>query len=52
MRVLYNSIIMLDIPTQLEFVIIGSVILAGVIADELVKRIAAKRAALRQLEAK
>jgi ribose transport system permease protein len=52
MRVLYNSIIMLDIPTQLEFVIIGSVILAGVIADELVKRIAAKRAATRQLEAK
>jgi len=52
MRVLYNSIIMLDIPTQLEFVIIGSVILAGVIADELVKRIAAKRAAVRQLEAK
>ena len=52
MRVLYNSIIMLDIPTQLEFVIIGGVILAGVITDELVKRIAARRAALRQLEAK
>lgn len=52
MRVLYNSIIMLEIPTPLEFVIIGTVILAGVVADELVKRIAAKRAAMRQLEAK
>ena len=30
----------------------GAVILAGVVADELVKRIAAKRAATRQLEAK
>src|SRR2546430_8900965 len=39
-RVLYNAINMLDIPTQLEFAIIGMVILAGVMADELVRRIA------------
>ena len=32
--------------------IIGAVILAGVVADELVKRIAAKRAAARQMESK
>ena len=52
MRVLYNAINILGIPTHLEFAIIGAVILAGVVADELVKRIAAKRAAARQLEAK
>lgn len=52
MRVLYNAINILGIPTHLEFAIIGAVILAGVVTDELVKRIAAKRAALRQLEAK
>jgi len=38
MRVLYNAINLLGIPTQLEFAIIGAVILAGVIADELAKR--------------
>lgn len=43
MRVLYNSINLLQIPTQLEFAIIGAVILAGVIADELVKRVVARR---------
>ncbi|HMJ90125.1 MAG TPA: ABC transporter permease [Candidatus Acidoferrum sp.] len=43
MRVLYNSINILGIPTHLEFAIIGAVILAGVIADELVKRFAARR---------
>ncbi len=48
MRVLYNSINILGIPTQLEFAIIGIVILLGVIADELVKRYAAKRAAIVQ----
>jgi len=52
MRVLYNAINILGIPTHLEFAIIGAVILAGVVADELVKRLAAKRAAARQLEAK
>lgn len=45
MRVLYNSINVLGIPTQLEFAIIGVVILLGVIADELVKRLAARRRA-------
>jgi ribose transport system permease protein len=35
----------LGIPTHIEFAIIGAVILMGVIADELVKRVAAKRRA-------
>jgi ribose transport system permease protein len=43
MRVLYNEINILGIPTQLEFAIIGAVILLGVIADEIVKRIASTR---------
>jgi ribose transport system permease protein len=45
MRVLYNSINLLGIPTHWEFAIIGTVILSGVIADELVKRYAARRRA-------
>lgn len=45
LRVLYNSINILHIPTHLEFAIIGAVILCGVLADELVKRFAAKRRA-------
>ena len=45
MRVLYNSINILRIPTHWEFAIIGAVILSGVIVDELVKRFAAKRRA-------
>ncbi len=49
MRVLYNAINILGIPTQLEFAIIGAVILLGVIADELVKRLNAKR---KQMEMK
>jgi ribose transport system permease protein len=48
MTVLRNSINMLSIPTQLEFAIIGAVILIGVVADELVKRYAAKRRAARR----
>ena len=43
MRVLYNSINLLEIPTQLEFAIIGAVILFGVIVDELAKRYLAQR---------
>ena len=44
MQVLRNSIRLLDwIPNQLEFAVIGGVILAGVIADALVKRYAAQR---------
>ena len=49
MRVLYNAINILGIPTHLEFAIIGTVILAGVIADELVKRYAVSRRAARAL---
>ena len=44
LRLLYNAINILGISTQLEFAIIGAVILCGVTADELVKRIAAARA--------
>lgn len=43
MRVLYNSINILGIPTQLEFAIIGAVILAGAIVDVVVKRVAARQ---------
>jgi len=43
MRVLYNAINILHIPTHLEFAIIGIVILGGVIADELIKRLVARR---------
>lgn len=46
MRVLYNAINLLQIPTHLEFAIIGTVILSGVIIDELVKRWVAKRRSL------
>lgn len=42
-RVLYNATNILGVPTQLEFATIGAVILIGVLADEVVKRLAAKR---------
>ena len=42
-RVLYNSINILGIATQLEFAVVGLVILFGVGSDELIKRFAAKR---------
>jgi len=48
LRVLPNAIGVLGIPTHIEFAIIGAVILVGVIADELVKRFAARRRAVRQ----
>jgi len=48
MRLLMNSIIMLGIPDSLEPAVIGSVILLGVVADELVKRVAARRRAIAQ----
>lgn len=47
MRVLYNAINILGIPTHLEFAIIGAVILAGVVTDEVVKRVAAQRRSTR-----
>ena len=43
LRLLYNAINILGIPTQLEFAIIGAVILIGVIADEFVRRLTATR---------
>lgn len=43
MRVLYNAINLTGIPTQLEFAIIGLVILAGVATDTIVKRVVAAR---------
>lgn len=43
MRVLYNAINLLGIPTQLEFAIIGAVILLGVIADETIRRVLRRR---------
>ena len=43
MQVLRNSITLLGVPTQLEFAIIGAVILAGVVADEVLKRVIAAR---------
>ncbi len=43
MRVLYNAINILHIPTHLEFAIIGIVILGGVSVDELIRRFVARR---------
>ena len=45
MRTIYNAINTLGIDTKLEWFVLGNVILAGVVADEMVKRVvAAKRA--------
>jgi ribose transport system permease protein len=41
--VLYNAINVMNLPTTMEYAIIGIVILAGVIVDELVRRVAAAR---------
>ncbi len=43
LRVLYNAPDMIGIPSQLEFFMIGIIILIGAIVDEIVRRIAAKR---------
>ena len=48
MRVLTNSIGLLGIPSQLEFAVIGLVILLGVIADEVIKRVSAQRMSLHE----
>lgn len=45
MQVLRNAIVLIDIPTQLEFAIIGGVILMGVVAEELAKLLRRPRAA-------
>jgi ribose transport system permease protein len=50
MRVLYNAINILGIRNTWEFVIIGAVLLAGVMTDELVRRIVARRRAAREAE--
>ena len=50
MRVLYNSINLLGIPTQLEFAIIGSVILIGVGTDEIVRTVLRRKAARERLK--
>ena len=50
MRVLYNAINTLGIDTRLEWAIIGIVILTGVIADEVVKRLVASKRAKMQAE--
>jgi ribose transport system permease protein len=47
-RVLYNAINILGIATQLEFAVIGLVILSGVVADELVRRYVASRQRVQQ----
>ncbi len=46
MQVLRNMIVLVDwIPTHIEYAIIGAVILAGVVADELLKKAVARRQA-------
>lgn len=52
LRTLYNSIVMLEIPTYFEYTIIGGVLLLGVMADEVVRKvIAAMRARSRRAQA-
>ena len=46
-----NSISMLGIDDQLEPAVIGIVILIGVVVDEIVKRFAARRRAVKQVKA-
>lgn len=47
-RTLYNANTLLGYPSSLEFALIGTVILAGVIVDEIAKRMAVQRRAARQ----
>lgn len=51
MQVLYASINILGIPTDLEFAIIGAALLLGVIADEFLKRYADRRRTAQQARA-
>ena len=52
MQVLKNMINLIDaIPTNIEYAVIGAVILCGVATDEIVKRAAAKRKAAKEFEA-
>jgi ribose transport system permease protein len=50
MRVLYNAINLLRIPTTLEFSIIGAVILGGVMVDELARRYAERKSFSRTMK--
>jgi ribose transport system permease protein len=52
MRLLYNSIVLLGIPSQLEFAIVGGVLLVGAIADELVRRVTERRRARERAQAR
>ena len=52
MRVLYNAIVLLGIPSQLEFAIVGGVLLLGAVADELVRRLAESRRARERARAR
>jgi ribose transport system permease protein len=52
MQVLKNTITLVDaIPTNIEYAVIGAVILGGVVVDELVRRWAARRRAAQQVRA-
>jgi ribose transport system permease protein len=48
LQVLRNSITLVGIPDQLDFAVVAVVILVGVTADELVRRIAASRRVAKQ----
>ena len=50
MQALFNAINILGIPSRHDFTILGLVILVGVITDELVKRLAARRRAQAAME--
>lgn len=51
MQVLNNLILLLKIPGSLEFAIIGSVILIGVLVDEVFRRMTAERRRKQRLQA-
>jgi ribose transport system permease protein len=46
MQVLYNLVVLMKISDTLEFAIIGAVILVGVVADELVRRLSTRQRAV------
>ena len=48
LQVLRNAITLVGIPARLDFAVVGVVILAGVLADETVRGIAARRRAAKQ----
>ncbi len=52
MRLLHNSIVLLGIPSQLEFAIVGGVLLLGAVADEVVRRLAEARRARERARAR